>query len=122
MENKENVMLRRDIYALDKRTDKERVRYSLYSIYINILLSKSLFQKNDDIKKLSSELNFSLKDYVYRSRTLIIARYVKKIEELDSSAIDRFLDVAKDFVPEETTSRHIKKNRKASTFDKFGRG
>ncbi|WP_395390613.1 MULTISPECIES: hypothetical protein [Levilactobacillus] len=53
------------------------------------------------------------------------ASYQKFLEKnFPTTSINKQLDVdvAKDFVPEETTSRHIKKNRKASTFDKFGRG
>ncbi|HII4232099.1 TPA: hypothetical protein ACY4LH_002878, partial [Enterococcus faecium 1,230,933] len=50
-------------------------KYKILGIVTEIILSKELFQKNVDLKPfLENVFGVSYKDYVMRSRTMILAR------------------------------------------------
>ncbi|TOY85853.1 hypothetical protein DIS15_03460 [Levilactobacillus brevis] len=116
------LLLRSELDTLDSRTNNERIRYQLYSIYVNILINHTLFPKNDDIKTLCSSLNFELKDYVFRSRTLLIARFMRKIEHLNDDDIIAFLKVAKSITaPKDKKAKTFNEGPDSNYLDRFGR-
>ncbi|MCK8472537.1 hypothetical protein [Lactiplantibacillus plantarum] len=122
--NKSLILLKNEINSIDVRTDSERIRYELYSIYVNLLLSREIFPKNEDIKELCSQLNFEFKDYVYKSRTLIIARFMRKIEQIDSADVTNFFKTARIMVNETVNNlpnKNLPKEKKLNFLDKFGR-
>lgn len=125
MNNEKNLfLLKSEINSIDPRTNPERVRFSLYSIYVIMLINKKLFKKNSDIKELCDELNINFKDYVFRSRTLLIARFMRKIEKIDSEEVYLFFEIAKKKISHEQNKESIKKETKSdkdNIFDKFGR-
>lgn len=110
---------------LDKRTDNEQIRISLYSIYVTIILSKDLFKKNIDIRLLSNELEIFFSDYVYKSRTLVTSRYVRIIEKADEHQLYLLLDVAKKILFPDVNLRVKLPAKKRSSIDQlleqFGR-
>ena len=117
-----NILLENDLAEIDNRSNPKTIQYKLYSIYVNILLSHIYFKTNNDIKTLTEKLNFELKDYVFKSRTLLVARFMRKIEKLDDSQILLFLEVAKKITTnEDVQKQNKKKNKNISAIDKFGR-
>ena len=57
-------------------------KYKILGIVTEIILSKELFQKNVDLKPfLENVFGVSYKDYVMRSRTMILARTNRIINE-----------------------------------------
>ncbi|HEM3480986.1 hypothetical protein ACS6Y5_04710 [Streptococcus suis] len=61
--------------------------YKVIGIVSELILSKVIFQKNDEIRKFIKEVfNLELKDYLYKSRTLLVARLTREIlkQELSS--------------------------------------
>lgn len=74
-------------------------------IYINaiglntlFLLSKDLFPSNNDIKTVSGILyNIELKDYLFSSRTMLIARTNRYIYDLDDDQVREFTKKLKKF-------------------------
>lgn len=56
------------------------LRYELYSIFTTLLFSKDLFRDNKQIKLFLEVYEIQFKDYVMKSRTLIVAKVLKKID------------------------------------------
>lgn len=85
----------------------------LYATYATIILSTELFKLNIDLvdfltpilKKLQSQPEFSrlkrpieFKEYVYKSRSLIIARFIRIIQKSDDKSIDILIEEAQALV------------------------
>lgn len=124
MHKNDNILLENDLNEIDRRSNPKTIKYKLYSIYVNLLLSQEYFKQNQDIKNLTEKLNFKLKDYVFKSRTLIVARFMRRIEKLDDNEIIIFLDVAKGITAVNKikhTKNRSKKDKNISAIDKFGR-
>ncbi|PLV35361.1 hypothetical protein [Bacillus subtilis] len=104
--------VRSNLYKLDRRTNIEQIRIELFSCITYILLSKDFFKDNDSIKKFVFLLDIDLKDYVYRSRTLICARINRAIEVADDERLHNFLDQTKKIVFDESMKdiEHRKQN------------
>ncbi|WP_121615191.1 hypothetical protein [Virgibacillus halodenitrificans] len=83
------------VSKLDKRSDIEYIRVSLYSVLVTILLSKEIFNKNDDIKDFLQAMNIHYKGYVYKSRTLIVARVIRDIKSADDEKLHLYLTACK---------------------------
>lgn len=86
------------ISRIDKRNDIEQIRVSLYSILTTIILSKQIFKRNEDIKLLLEELNLEYKDYVYKNRTLIVAKVIRHVQKADSGELHLYIDVCKNLL------------------------
>ena len=55
----------------------------LYSILIPLLLSKKFFRRGSEIKTfIETVLNLNLRDYVYKSRTILLGKVIKYISNL----------------------------------------
>lgn len=122
--NRTLVLLQGDLEQLDMRTHPERLRYKLYPIYINLLLNKNFFKNNIDIKPLCNDLSLAFKDYVYRSRTLLVARIIRSIELADQKDLLTYVKVAKKYIyaytdKVENTDKNT--NNDSNFIDKFGR-
>lgn len=127
--NKKITLIQSKLNNLDMRTDVDRVRFKIYAIYIEILLNHDLFQYNDDIKLFCQKLNISFKDYVFRSRTLLISRVIRLIEKADIQSLILYKSVA-DSLIESYSKNNLKKNKirndklkkqSINIIDKFGR-
>ncbi|KRN77597.1 hypothetical protein [Weissella minor] len=53
----------------------------LYGGFAAVILSKNLFPKNSDIKKFLEINGIFLKEYVYSSRTQLIARMIRVVQK-----------------------------------------
>lgn len=88
-------IINRSIKRLEKTKDIDQCNEELFGIYAYILLNKKAFKYNHDLKKfidpLLKEINkynkkdIVFKDYVYRSRSLIVARFIRIIENSDKN-------------------------------------
>lgn len=126
--NKKITLIQSELNNLDMRTDDDRVRFKIYAIYIEILLNHDLFHRNIDIKPFCGQLNLSFKDYVFRSRTLVVSRVIRLIEKSDTQSLILFKKTAdsliKTYLKENSKSKPKGgKLKKQSTniIDKFGR-
>lgn len=118
------ILLQNDLQQLDTRTNPERIRYKLYPIYTNLLLNKNFFKSNNDIKHLCNCLSLTFKDYVYRSRTLLVARIIRSIERADQKDLLTYVEVAQKYIYayNDKAEKNIKNsNTKSNFIDKFGR-
>lgn len=118
------ILLQNDLQQLDTRTNPERIRYKLYPIYTNLLLNKNFFKSNNDIKHLCNYLSLTFKDYVYRSRTLLVARIIRSIERSDQKDLLTYVEVAQKYIYayNDKAEKNIKNsNTKSNFIDKFGR-
>lgn len=118
------ILLQNDLQQLDTRTNPERIRYKLYPIYTNLLLNKNFFKSNNDIKDLCNYLSLTFKDYVYRSRTLLVARIIRSIERADQKDLLTYVEVAQKYIYayNDKAEKNIKNsNTKSNFIDKFGR-
>lgn len=122
--NRALILLESDLNSIDPRTNTERIRYKMYSVYVNLLINRELFKRNDDIRFLSKELGLDFKDYVYRSRTLLVARYMRAIESANDSNIELLLKTAEKAIKGTLTKNNERsniKNKKTNYIDKYGR-
>ena len=99
------------------QNETEELRLFLYSIYVAILLNRELFHNNNEIKDFCLQLSFPLKDYVFKSRTLVISRFMRKIEKLDELDLQKYLKVAKELL----YYTKNKENHSNDTLEKFRR-
>lgn len=122
--NKKLTLLQSELNNLDVRTDTDRVRFKIYAIYIEMLLNHDLFHHNDDIKPFCKKLNLSFKDYVFRSRTLLVSRIIRLIEKSDAQSLILYKSVANSLI-ESYSKGSLKENKSkvsnTNIIDKFGR-
>lgn len=77
-------MYRELILFRNELKNKSVPKYKIIGIVSELLLSRQIFVKNVDIEEFLKEI-FSLefKAYLFRSRTLIVARVTKEIMEME---------------------------------------
>ena len=64
--------------------NKKPPKYKLIGIVSEIILSEELFKRNIDTKSFLKEVfNKEFNEYVYASRTLIVSRTIRLIEDCD---------------------------------------
>ncbi|WP_368252052.1 hypothetical protein [Enterococcus sp. 2201sp1_2201st1_B8_2201SCRN_220225] len=123
---KELLMAKNELSSLSKRQKIETIRYKLLSICSIVLLSTDLFKLNKDIEPLLLSASIVFRPYVYRSRTLIIAKIIRYIENATDEQIFHLVDVLKDYLFEtKSISSPNKKNKDDNDIDslleQFGR-
>lgn len=65
-------------------------KHVLLGVSSSIILSKEIFPKNDDLKIFLKETyNLEFRDYVFKSRTLIVARVIRHINKLESNDTEK---------------------------------
>lgn len=96
----DNEILKRYLNRIKETKDIEYKRSLLYSAYTVLLLSTEYFKLNVDIKefltpvleKLDKFINpkksLVFKDYVYKSRSLIIARFIRIIQHSNQETLN----------------------------------
>ena len=135
----DNEILKRYLGKISETKDIEYKRSLLYSAYTLVLLSTEYFKLNIDIKNflvpilrnLDSIVNpkksLVFKDYVYKSRSLIIARFIRIIQHSDQDAINVLVNSISTLFKTEGSkpkSKSKKKERKNSVDElliRFGR-
>lgn len=68
-------------------TKIEHLRVEFYSIFTILILSKDLFPSNKEIAKYLKALNFEIKPYLQKTRTGMLAKTLRKINNSDDDFI-----------------------------------
>lgn len=113
--DKETIYIKNLLVDLDKKSNEEKLRINLYTIMITAILSKKIFVKNSDIPEFISKLNIHYKDYVYRSRTLVVARIIREIEKSDKTKLLVFVSELKELLFESNNSSNHDNKKKLQT-------
>lgn len=94
-----NLLLRK-INLLDTRKNTEQLKMEFYSVIIGVILSKDLFGKNHDLKVLLEmfKVSLPLRDYLYDSRTTLIARVIREIESSERETLIYNVNLIREFV------------------------
>lgn len=136
MENKVDNISEMDelkkILKQQNKPDKLSQLVLLYGSVATVILSKSLFSKNLDIKIFLENSGIYLKDYVYSSRTQIIARLIRIIQNSTFEENMRLLNSIKEIIsqgeqkkqgekPKPKTEKVSKKNTVDQLLTQFGR-
>lgn len=75
------------VNRIQELKDIEYVKGEMYSIFSILILSKKQFNRNLEIKEFLGKFNISFKDYVYVSRTSVLARVLREIEKSDEERV-----------------------------------
>ena len=73
------------IKKIDRIKNLEKIEnkhYELYPIVVMLVIKKNYFKRNDDLIELLKIFNLEFKDYVMKSRTLLLARILREIEKI----------------------------------------
>ncbi len=122
--DKELLIAKNELSAITRRTNTESIRYKLYAITTTILLSKTIFKRNSDIELYLSSADLHFKEYVYKSRTLIVSRVIRFIESSTPESLFKLLDSTKEIVfSDENISNKPKKSNDSidELLNQFGR-
>lgn len=76
-------------YYRSELKSKNIAKYKLIGINSELILNTSIFTKNDDIASfLSTVYDLQYKDYVFKSRTMILARTTRDIYKMDEKEFE----------------------------------
>ena len=75
------------VNRIQELKDIEYVKGEMYSIFSILILSKKQFNRNLEIKEFLGKFNINFKDYVYVSRTSVLARVLREIEKSDEERV-----------------------------------
>ncbi|MBU6001032.1 hypothetical protein KQ236_11900 [Lactococcus lactis] len=87
------------IKNLSLNKNEFQLKMDLYSALIPYLLSTEKFKRNSEIKNFTNRLKLKreLKDYLFASRTQIVARMVREIENFDEFLLKENIRVFKEY-------------------------
>ncbi|MBC1500270.1 hypothetical protein HB943_06615 [Listeria weihenstephanensis] len=108
------IEIKKILNSVDKNKD-ESLRLALYSVSIDVLLSKELFKKNAEIQIFLESNDIYFKEYVFRSRTMTISRVIRKINEMNKDDLVKFYINFKNIAFEELS--HYKPKSKNTNND-----
>lgn len=109
-----------NLSLLDKRSNIEQKRIVLFSAYTYLLLSKEIYKKNSEIRELIEALNIEFKEYVFRSRTMVVARFIRILESASEAEINLYLKTIMEILFGNADSKKSKKSTSiSSTISKF---
>lgn len=117
LENNDLRYVKSLISKIDKRSGTDQIRLSLYSIITVILLSKEVFKKNIDIVPFIDSLNLNYKEYIFKSRTLLVARVIRYIEKAEHEDLLLFIEVCKQLMFPDLDKKISVPNKKAGNID-----
>ena len=92
--------LLKKVNSLDTRKNEEQLKLEFYSVVIGVILSTDLFKKNKDLKVLFDEfkVEIPLKDYLYDSRTALLARVIREIESSEKEILAFNIRLVREFM------------------------
>lgn len=108
-------------YYRSELKSKNISKYKFIGISSEIILSNTLFPKNENlIPFLKSVFEISYKDYVIKSRTMILARTIRYIYDVENNKLEQFRKGLLDFVSNEALETNDNdKRKKNSSFEKW---
>ena len=101
----------------------EQITEQLYGIYTYILLNRNMFKRNSDLKNFIEPIfekinvyytkDIQFKDYVYKSRSLVIARFIRIIEKSNNNVRNELILNAETLLlDEQKNDGQVNKKRK----------
>lgn len=134
MKNKEEQIIMHELKSflkLKNQVNSDTDVYVLYGGFIPALLSKTLFPKNSDVKNFLENNDILFKDYVYSSRTQVVARIARIIEKMSNEEKKKLfisLETEIDHLDEQEivekkafSKKSVKKNTVDELLVQFGR-
>ncbi|MGW8958941.1 hypothetical protein [Paenibacillus sp. NPDC055715] len=83
---------------LEKIQNEQTLRINLYGYLSEIILSTELFRNNKELYEFFATLKIDHKDYLYSSRTLLIAMTIRKLKKMDIKRLIEIRSEAMDFL------------------------
>lgn len=83
--------IKKILVTIHPNKDLDLARLKMYSATVSIILSKELFPKNYDIKLFLDDNQIIFKEYVFKSRTLLLSRIIRVVEKMDSRDLENLL-------------------------------
>lgn len=136
----ETELIKKYLSRINEIKDTEYKRSLLYSAYTTFLLSSDIFKLNKDIKEFLNPLlqrldaifpphkrSLIFKDYIYKSRSLIIARFIRIIQRSNDESLSLLVSSLnklfsnKHPANESKVKRRDKKNSVDELLERFGR-
>ena len=111
------------IKKIDRIKNIEKIEnnhYELYPIVVMLVIKKNYFKRNDDLIELLKIFNLEFKDYVMKSRTLLLARIlreIEKIKDVDDVVLNLKKILIKNINEEDRTVQNKGKNRDKKYLD-----
>ncbi|RXF31475.1 hypothetical protein EG868_10895 [Enterococcus faecalis] len=130
-----NNYLKKRIQKLSIDKDEFQLKMDLYSTMIPFLLSTEKFKRNAEIRDFTNQLKLKkeMKDYLFASRTQIVARMVREIESFDEIQVKENIQIFKTYnmaseenEPDKSLSQNTLRQNKAEEkilkmMDKYSR-
>ncbi|HDR3495925.1 TPA: hypothetical protein QCN48_001267 [Bacillus toyonensis] len=116
-----------NLSKLNGNMNTELLRLELYSIITDVFLSKEYFSRNRDIINFINAIGYHYADYLFKSRTLLLARVLRDINKAEKEElllIMRNLQnlLFNDIEPDTKTKTKKSKNYIDSIMGQFKRG
>ena len=111
------------IKKIDRIKNLEKIEnkhYELYPIVVMLVIKKNYFKRNDDLIELLKIFNLEFKDYVMKSRNLLLARIlreIEKIKDVDDVVLNLKKILIKNINEEDRTVQNKGKNRDKKYLD-----
>ncbi|HFN9839553.1 TPA: hypothetical protein ACHH5J_000953 [Enterococcus faecium] len=124
--DKELFYIKTFINKIDTKT-VELLKINLYGAISYLILSKEIFKKNKDISLFLNIIDISVKDYVMKSRTLLLSRIIRELEKMDIEQLKEVYKKTLNYIftldePESMKVKNRKKNSIDSVLKQFSRG
>lgn len=115
-------LLDQTLKIIENEKDEEILNSFLYGFMSSYILSGS-FKKNIEIKESLSNFGFNYLDYVYKSRTIILSRVIRDIENFNTEQLIKFKNQLVDILlkeqvknKEQSKEKNEKKIRKNENY------
>ncbi|NTM27961.1 hypothetical protein HQ710_11860 [Enterococcus faecium] len=124
--DKELFYIKTFINKIDTKT-VELLKINIYGAISYLILSKEIFKKNKDISLFLNIIDISVKDYVMKSRTLLLSRIIRELEKMDIEQLKEVYKKTLNYIfaldePESMKVKNRKKNSIDSVLNQFSRG
>lgn len=105
------------IKQLQDINNQDLIKYELYAIMTTFILSKEIFKNNNEVNNFLNQFGISFKDYVLKTRTLMLAKTLRFIEKGDVNSLELFKNILKDVYLKDTNynTNSGQKNKKTSS-------
>jgi len=116
-------IITKSLNKIKQTKNTELITEQLYGLYTYILLNRNMFKRNSDLKNFIEPLfekinvyytkDIQFKDYVYKSRSLVIARFIRIIEKSNNDVRNELILNAETLLlDEQKNDGQVNKKRK----------
>ena len=122
-------IITKSLNKIKQTKNTELITEQLYGLYTYILLNRNMFKRNSDLKNFIEPLfekinvyytkDIQFKDYVYKSRSLVIARFIRIIEKSNNDVRNELILNAETLLLDEQKNdgQVNKKSKRKNTVD-----